>query len=249
MKKIVIIISVIIIITFGLLLVVKNLESTVTECPDKVEMMQWNKGREYNGILETKLDGKVNYSDDGATGPLAYFNSPLTLEDMVSANSKIYAGKLAEGTDREKDIFLYDNSLYALEKSKDEKQENGDYVFYNLSASAEYKIDRVWFPMPVKLAFDADIYQLHLDHNDCLTKDLFAYSFEELCDFYGKLDDKTVSIDKENQIIRCDGCSQGDQKIIKDFLTIDYGKKTVMTYFNKKQAYVWETDKFYKKDI
>ncbi|MCR5798123.1 MAG: hypothetical protein K6G63_09450 [Eubacterium sp.] len=164
MKKIVIIISVISVFVLSTLLIVKNLESTVKDCPDKVEMMQWNKGREYNGILETKLDGKVNYSDDGATGPLAYFNSPLTLEDMVSANSKIYAGKLAEGTDREKDIYLYNNSLYTLEKSKDEKQEAGDYVFYNLSASAEYKIDRVWFPMPVKLAFDADIYQLHLDY-------------------------------------------------------------------------------------
>ncbi|MCR5797564.1 MAG: hypothetical protein K6G63_06555 [Eubacterium sp.] len=197
-----------------------------------VSLLDANESKAFQ--FKTSLEGKESVSNDG-TGLVHNFNSKNSIDEMISSNKDSFVGKVFEGTDKEKALFFKDNNYYVLEKVSEEGSNEPYYKLRNAAGSASYNsIDSYWFPMPVGLTLDADIYALYLETKKDYSKTLFDFSFEELVKFYQRLDKKDCSIDTENQVIKCSGYNIRENcKKMKDFLTIDYKNKLLKTKVEK----------------
>jgi hypothetical protein len=127
-------------------------------------MNVWDKKSKDIDVIKTKVNGKYKVYDDGVEN-IGTFKSDLSLDDMISANFEACVGKIDRGTKEEKAVFYVNHNYFCLTK-KEEQDGSEYYELYNMTGSSEYGLNRVWFPMPVNISLDQDIYQLHLDYKD-----------------------------------------------------------------------------------
>ncbi|WP_026834936.1 hypothetical protein [Eubacterium xylanophilum] len=217
------------------------------DCSDRIDVSRWDKKGSLD-VLKVKFEGEPGGFYD-PKGSVRQFKSLMSVQDVIKANKNNYVGsiKLPEGG--EGALFFKDNNYYILEyNDRDVVFGETSYSIFNLNALVNLENQRfVVFQMPTRWEFYDKIVELFKENKRDALEYIYKYSFEELVEFYKRIDRKYCSIDEENQIIRIAGRNLSTHKIIKDFATIDYKNHRVITKESRGRKAYWESDKVYIK--
>ncbi len=217
------------------------------ECPDEIDVSRWDHKKDMY-VLKLKFEGKPEGLYD-PSGSVREFNSVMTGEEIIKANKEYYVGTMVLDSGDKGHLFFKDNNYYVLEYGDRDVVSGETFCrIYNMNARVSLENqDWVIFQMPTRWNFEKEIVGLFKDHNRDALERIYRFSFEDLVEFYKRIDGKYCSIDQENQIIRISGRHLSTHKIIKDFATIDYKNHRVITKESRGRKAYWESDKVYIK--
>ena len=126
--------------------------------------------------------------------------------------------------------LLFDGMNYfALFQKKDDYGK--DYFVVASCKGTIYNgyIQDIFFPCPSYTVLDYDLIKYYdsYDSSTNLAGQLFNnYSFEFACEFYGRLSDEYVIIDKENKTIILDAYHPKSRSVLDEYITLDWKNKT-----------------------
>lgn len=195
---------------------------------EKIELNYWNDPHAEYIVCEAKVKDKVTVINRDCT---AAFQSDSKREDIAATNKEAYLGEITYIDDCLKhpaSLFYYDNNYYVLFY-----EENfGLYWVRNCYLDYSYKVNStdIYVPSPVYLNVNEDIIQYYLeDYNENMLDHLFDNcTFEEAQEFYERLSEEYVEIDKEKKQITVDGYALRQRKIIDKCITIDFAKREII---------------------
>lgn len=158
------------------------------------------------------------------------FSTKKSLDDFEKENSNDFVG----------DYDYYIRNYKA--KAKLFYKDNNYYVIYNLDKdniycaecccsviSNEGKYD-IYIPTPSKVYISKELSSIYEeDEEDSSSLAGFMFdnvSFDEAVDFYSRMSDEYVTLDKQNKKITVSGYYNYDKKILDKFFTMDWNNKT-----------------------
>ncbi len=207
-----------------------------------VTIKKWNKkDDEYVICRVARKDYNIE-SDMSTDLPCFYFHAPgLTREDIKKRDD--YVGTIDYynaygGCDMENvDILFSDNNYIGLYEYED-----GIYYAFNMMSEI-HEGKSMFITTPMTLGLYTWVGDNEIDNipNHEKTENFFkTFTFDYLCKFYGRLDEKYANIDKENQIIKVSGCFTKNYKIFENAVTIDYANKTLTMHYPDHEDMVYE---------
>lgn len=195
---------------------------------EKIELNYWNDPHASYIVCEAKVkdDVTVIYRDCTAS-----FESVSKKEDIVATNKGDYLGEITyidDCLEYPASLFYHDNNYYVLFYEKN----LGLYWVRNCYLDYSYKVSStdIYVPSPVYLNVSESIIEYYLeDYDENMLDHLFDNcTFEEAQEFYGRLSEEYVEIDKEKKQITVDGYDLRQRKIIDKCITIDFAKREII---------------------
>lgn len=156
------------------------------------------------------------------------FNTNSDISDIISTNKEEHIGEIRyqDGSIvRKANLFYADSNYYVLYYD----EQNDYYAIENCFLM--YHMDDIDcnMPSPVPIGISYDRFALSQDfHTNELDYLYDNYTFEEAVEFYGRISEEYVSIDKEKQQITLDGYEVYRDIIVEECLTLDFKNRTVI---------------------
>lgn len=148
------------------------------------------------------------------------FNTEKSVDDL-GYKKEDYIGDIDfwdDGIKTDAKLFYRDNNYFVL---------IGNCYAMNCCGIIEngYK-DNIYFPLPVRTLLDYNSAALRRSRGENLAADLFEnISFEQACEFYSRMSDDYVEIDKENMLIVVDAYYRLNEKLLDKYITLDWMNK------------------------
>lgn len=191
-----------------------------------VYVRNWDgRDREY-GICAIDKDTQ---SYDYYTGETSFFSSQ-SLEQISKTNEKDFVKSIdyySNGYKYDASLFFADNRYYVV-YYVDNYIISDCYVAVSCYAMYEDGYSRdVDFISPVFTSFCNDIADDYIQKGKNVVDEMFdCCTFEEACEFYGRLTNDVAVINKEDKTITVDGYYRKDKRIVDEYITLDWNNRT-----------------------
>lgn len=165
----------------------------------------------------------VNFSDCNLS-----FRSKSTKTDIINTNREDYIGEITyynTGLVNQASLFYTDDNYYVMyyDEHFNVYTVKNCYMLYNMN----YLMCRI--PCPVPLGIEYSVFEVSQEFGENELDYLYDnYTFDEAVEFYGRISEEYVSIDKDRQQITLDGFEVYKGEIIEECLTLDFKERTVI---------------------
>ena len=172
---------------------------------------------------DVKGEPNVNFSDCNLS-----FRSNSKKTDIINTNKEDYIGEIIyynTGIENQASLFYTDNNYYVMyyDEFFHVYTVENCYMLYNMN----YMMCRI--PCPVPLGIEYGVFEVSQDFGENELDYLYDnYTFADAVEFYGRISEEYVSIDKDRQQITLDGFEVFEGEMIEKCLTLDFKERTVI---------------------
>ncbi len=198
-------------------------EDDVTVSRRNVNIDNWN-GEDRCKIFTADVIGKPT-SD--SVYLYTQFSSNMKKSDIINSNKENHIGEITyynRGTAYQADLFYSNNNYYVLYGDC----ENG-YMVENCYMDFDMDGRQVYFPSPTPIDISYEMFFIRREADENELDYLYDYyTFEQAEEFYGRISDKYVSIDREKQQITLNGYDIWGDMMVENALTLDFNNRIVI---------------------
>lgn len=221
--KVTIVVFIICIIMFiGMFFWVKSKKKLEDQLAD-VTVTSWNDlSREY---IIAKVDGETDSIKYKCT---AWFETDSKIDDIVKDN-KDYIGMYEYHCYNERInsyLFYKDNNYYVIYKTDEKRYEvknlYSDITIHNI----------MYVPTPMRIDVDVRLEDDRVTLCDNVDDEIGYffdnYTYDEVKEFYSKMDEKIINVNDDEKIIKVNGYAVQKNDYVEEAFVIDFNNKTIV---------------------
>lgn len=207
--------------------------SLINKCDEQIVYVYgWNNQDKMFGFCSIENNGDENQIVEDSRQCSTSFSTNKSIDQIVEQNTD-YIGdfKYLDCYKMTPSKLFFDGENYFVLISYDDEN-SGNY--YSVKCCMATIVNEGWqdvfFPCPAGLSIDFDVAEIYLNtQNEGTYIDLLYdnYTFEEACEFYGRMPNEYVVIDKDNQTILVDAYQYRSRKELDKYVTLDWKNKTI----------------------
>lgn len=198
-------------------------ENTVAVSKRGIYIDNWNGGKRYQ-IFTADVIGKPT-SD--SVYLYTEFTSNMKKLDIINSNKENHIGEITyynRGSAHQADLFYFNNNYFIIYEELE-----GQYMVENCYMSFDMDGRQVYFPSPTPINIDFEIFSLSQEFDENELDYLYdTCTFEQAEEFYGRISDEFVFIDREKQQITLDGYDIWDDVMVENAMTLDFNNRIVI---------------------
>lgn len=183
----------------------------------------WNGGKRYQ-IFTADVIGKPT-SD--SVYLYTEFSSDMKKSEIINSNKENYIGEITyydQGDERQADLFYSNDNYYIIYEDFE-----GEYMVKNCYMGFDMDGRQVYFPSPTSIDVSYETFSLSQEFDENELDYLYdTCIFEQAEEFYGRISEEYVSIDREKKKITLDGYDIWDDVMVEDAITLDFDNRIVI---------------------